>query len=610
MAAVTAKQCEEFLNFLYGKESGFVYAPTLATNKEFTKHFFQWPDDRSRIVSHILNNADKNVYIAPALFETKANATIDNVKGSNVVWADFDGNAPDAELLKKAKVTTPAMRIQSSVSGKEHWYWKLDVFETDILTFQSINKAITYALDADPSGWNANKVLRPLGSLNHKPEYDEPIAAQVKNFSNTVHKVDDFDKLPQPETRFDKSMFDAMGKPPNMWVVLFSGIGLKPEEFSVLFKAGNLEGRRAKLLYKFASYLAEKGCSDSQIYGVISGMDKKANWRKFSERHNAEACYIALIDKVRQKHPYQSPTEISSGYERMTFTQHFTEVEEVAYILGNVVVPGGLTLFTGKSNSGKTMLAMEIAYNLSVGTGMITWGMPDPTPRKVLYFSYEMNKQENRGRFDKWFERSSEEERAMVERNFPTFYPKEAMRFYVIADQARIVQLIEREKPDGILIDSVSLSFASHANAEDEMMESVRFIKKLMERYNLFSLVIHHPRKDPPGTRSRTDDVDTVHGAQVLINQSQVAIHLKRLRDENETEEGVSLEFDISCTKHRLESPFPTFRMVLDPATLRFSRPAIAPLPKVQEKPREITAAPVKRGLGKLAKKPDEKDGF
>lgn len=194
MAAVATKDIEAFLDFLYGKTSGYVYSPTKVPG-EFAKNFFKWPDQRPDLVRHIIANNQKNTYIAPALFRDGTSAQIENVLGSNVVWADFDGNSPSDSQLAKLGIPAPSLRVQSSVPGNEHLYWKFEQFETDLLTFQDLNRSIAYAADADSSGWDGNQVLRPVGSVNHKRK--EPLTARVSKFSDRTYTAEEFSAVPK-----------------------------------------------------------------------------------------------------------------------------------------------------------------------------------------------------------------------------------------------------------------------------------------------------------------------------------------------------------------------------------------------------------------------------
>lgn len=169
-------ELREFYDYLWGTEparpgSTFVYVPVEHESK-WTKYMFEWPRQAKGVVAHTLKwSAIKaNVFFSPALFKA-ANPAKENVLGSWVLWVDFDGNAPETwpeEEEGKLYVPPPTLIVQSSIAGHEHCYWKLDTFIDDIETLEDRNRAIAYTMHADTSGWDADQILRPIHTTNHK----------------------------------------------------------------------------------------------------------------------------------------------------------------------------------------------------------------------------------------------------------------------------------------------------------------------------------------------------------------------------------------------------------------------------------------------------------
>lgn len=587
------KEVEVFLNFLFSEESGWVYAPVKTfSGFESKEHFFEWPRQRSELVEHIQAQTDRgDVYIAPALFASRANALVSNVRGSNVVWVDFDGEPPSINELKRAKVPPPNLRIQSS-AGHEHWYWKLSQFETDVLSFQSISKALAYAFDnADLSGWDASQVLRPIGSVNHKR--DGQIATLV-SFREHSNEISDFAKLPTVDkVHFDEAAFKAMGKVQPLLPTVHK-YSWNTQELNVLYKppSANLDGRRGKLLFRLASICAEKGMPDSDIYAIVAGIDAQPQWRKFADRPYKERCYISLIDRVRQENPYRSEADKLLGFERLTFLDHFAEDIKVEFLLDGYLIPQSVNWVLGKSGSGKTNWVHDVARRLVLHQDLMHFKNNTAGTQKIVYFSYEMNKVENALRYEVWKKTYTEGEIRLLQDNFLTFYPGDAPpKFYVLADQARIMAVIEAERPDGIILDSASMSMAPNMNDEESAKSSFEFIKALVKRFQMYVFIVHHPRKDPPGVKSKTHDVDGVMGAQVLINQSTTAININRIYENDQAailsgeEEDLEQDLvaDFSWRKYRIGATPAGFRATLLP-DLTFGRPPVAALTAAQPK--------------------------
>ena len=173
----------KFLSFLYDKQEGFVYVATLTgrttSAPEWNQEFFTWPSSQKEIEDYISLNIDKDVYLAPALFKDKKSLK-SRVKGSNVVWVEFDGQEQiDFESLD---IPQPDCIVQTSSPTHMHCYWKVPYIEsTDVL--EDINYRLTFHLEADSSGWDAPQVLRPPTSKNWK--YDG-VPVEIVYFADDV----------------------------------------------------------------------------------------------------------------------------------------------------------------------------------------------------------------------------------------------------------------------------------------------------------------------------------------------------------------------------------------------------------------------------------------
>lgn len=155
----------EFFDYIWEDTRGFVYLP-VELGGQWTAYFFSWPRKRDAVVKHVLkfNAMGANVFYSPAIF-ARTDPHKKAVRGSHVLWVDFDGNAPDEW---EGEVPSPTLRVQSSLPEHQHVYWKLDTFLDDTSTLEERNRALAYALGADTSGWDADQILRPIHTTNHK----------------------------------------------------------------------------------------------------------------------------------------------------------------------------------------------------------------------------------------------------------------------------------------------------------------------------------------------------------------------------------------------------------------------------------------------------------
>lgn len=166
----------KFFDYIWGDVKGYVYLPLeqIPGNKDsWHKVMYAWPRQRQAVAKHVLSNeaAGANIFYAPAIF-SKANPHRENVLGSRVLWADIDSGAPDVWPADSV-VPEPTLIVQSSLPDRQHCYWLLDEMITDLDVLEERNRAIALAIHADTSGWDANQLLRPVGTTNRK--HDLPV---------------------------------------------------------------------------------------------------------------------------------------------------------------------------------------------------------------------------------------------------------------------------------------------------------------------------------------------------------------------------------------------------------------------------------------------------
>lgn len=537
-----SQDTEDFCGFLYGVERGLAYLPTLnPKDGSWEQFFFKWPEQKKEIIEHVRSHAKSHsVYISPALFSFE-DSHKEYVAGSNVVWADFDGNAPSDETLRGQSIPLPSIRIQSSVVGRQHLYWKLEKFSTDIEAIEGINRAIAYKLEADPGGWDINQVLRPPGSYNHRRNAETVIASI--NSERYSHNL--FGALPVPRVQFDRASFNAL-RIPRVKNVIHS-VTWMSNELALLWKADPGKAPRHKILCKLAYLCAEeKKLDNAGIFAILKWVDARPTFRKFADRSDADMSYIRLIDYVRQKFPYESEKlEFDTRFKVYGFNTHINEVEKLEWIVPGILGKNSSVVVAGLSGSGKTRLVNSWALHLALGVPFLAWDMPDRIPRKILYVSAEMNREENNEYFPNYG--YTDEIKAVLEENFKTLYVDGGLRFHNANDFEHFTRVVQFYDVDGIFIDSASMVFSDNMSNEEEVKASVQNLKFLREQLNKFTITIHHPRKNPPGVKA-SNSPDDMHGAQVLINQATTAINVKRILEPGETR----LKMDISLLKTRL----------------------------------------------------------
>ena len=174
MTDSATEELSNFLEYIWGTDApvegkqAFCYVPTMEPlTGQWQKVMYKWPEQKPAVIRHILQETiSKNVFYSPALY--KATRPIkENVLGTYFLWVDFDGNAP-LDWAPITNVPEPSLIIQSSLPRHEHCYWQLDHFLMNIDVLEDRNRALAYVLNADTSGWDADQILRPIHTTNHK----------------------------------------------------------------------------------------------------------------------------------------------------------------------------------------------------------------------------------------------------------------------------------------------------------------------------------------------------------------------------------------------------------------------------------------------------------
>lgn len=177
----------EFIETLFQDQEGYVYSPTnVIEREEWKKHFFKWPQGAAQLEDHIAQYNTRDVYLSPVLF-SRREVSPESFKGTYHLWTEFDKPPPQ-------EVIPPSMRVQSSLEGKEHWYWRLNDFTTDKSVVEDLNRRIAYHYGADLSAWDYQQVLRPPDTWNHKR--NKPVTRLKQDYKR--YTVDNFLPFPFP----------------------------------------------------------------------------------------------------------------------------------------------------------------------------------------------------------------------------------------------------------------------------------------------------------------------------------------------------------------------------------------------------------------------------
>lgn len=530
---------QEFFEFLYADQSGYVYAPTKQED-EFKQYFFLWPNQKGELYTHIVSSTPTHdVYIAPALFKTDENAQKDNVKGTQVFWVEFDGTLPNDASLEG--LPSPSVRIQSSKTGHEHWYWKLDEFIVDTKSIEQVNRGLTYKLGADTSGWDADQVLRPPKTINHK--HGRPVSFVGEYpFISSPH---DFTNLPAPpvlETAFNQdSLLDTA------WII--ARYEWAQSDFSFFRSREIPVGERSSAMMRLGYICAETGMQDQEIFSILYSADER--WGKFRGRRDRIQRLNDIVSKVRIKYPVSLKNELDLDNLPVFGFNSFNQTDiEVEWVIPDLIQKAGSMLMSSKAGLGKTQLALNFAIKMGLGESFLHYDVTRPF--KSVFFSLEMGHAELKYFTKQMDEVLSPRQRALLEENLKIVPLGQALYLDKELGQKAVEKIIQEYEPDGYFFDSLGSTTGDSLGDEKPVKLITDWDARLRQKYNIFSWFIHHNRK-ATAQNKKPRDLDDIFGSQYIAARATSAYILWRSKDDSTSDIEV---INVKKRLAKMEAPY------------------------------------------------------
>lgn len=519
---------EQFYRSLWHDTHGVVHLAAKGKEpNDWHATIFEWPEDERKIIDYTQRRATLHeVFVNPVIYKDtgvrdKSVLAKDNILGSWVLWADFDGNAGPT-WPQGTDVPEPSFRVVTSTDSHQHCYWTLSDLLTDPDSIEAKNRTIAYKLDADKSGWDFSQLLRPPDTTNHGYGKDRKGRTYDVRFEETSDRVYPPSSLVENDDyRPVISFFPGQEKLPNLTEVLSSYSFTS--SFQELFNSPRIPNDRSGGLLRLAYLSAEIGLTDAEIYVIIDYQD--SIWGKFAGRRDHDRRLVEMVDRVRRDVPFGmaevqfggifGDIEVApkSGYsfgEFMALDIHFEWLYE------GLVPKFGFLLMYGSPGVGKTLLGMDLANAMIKGEDWMVWKNAGQAPQKVLFLSLEMNQfllQEQYHRMTSHFPQETID--AMDQR----------IRIYPLAEtlpldkpegKKYLTQILSESDfhPDLILIDSLS-ELSEKSLQDDEPARNLnRFLRHVRNRYNVAVCIIHHNKKS--GAHSTHSNLDDMWGSRFL----------------------------------------------------------------------------------------------
>lgn len=511
VAKLETDTLEEFFQYIYGAESGFIYLAVKVPGNQhaFQQHFFSWPEERQAVYEFVLaQRQEREVYYAPALF-TQKSALKEHVKSASVVWCEFDGREP----TDLGNVPGPTLRIQSSEEGHSHWYWRLDQsLQADDL--ERINRSLAYLLGADASGWDACQILRPPCTLNHKRQ--RPVHILERHDVALPPAL--FDGLPEPPPPVEAPVPERI--PPIEHVVFKYQW---PPSANQLFRAKEIPvGKRSSALMSLGFYCAEMNMETEEMLAVLMNADQR--WGKFYGRTDRMKRLMEIVVRARQKYPYRpaGQSQVKNKLEPMGFLTLLRTQVQLEWLWEGLLHKQGYMLLTGPSAIGKTSLSLDIGSKIVLGLEALG---RKTTACKIGFFSLEMGLVELKSFLLTLASGYSQDQQEVLEEQFLFFPLGEPIYLNRREEKERVQQAIRDYELDGVIIDSLGSTTSESLSDEKEIRNIMDWNDQLRQRMGIFSWFIHHHRKASDSNK-RPNKLSDVFGSGYITNRATSVICL------------------------------------------------------------------------------------
>lgn len=531
-------ELEQFTEFIYGNQRGYVYAPTLEPSGKWNQKFYEWPKQKREFHDWIKTNSNdpevRAVYVSPVIYKERR-ATKDAIHSSQVVWVEFDGQ----EQIDFTKLgAKPNAIVQTSSSTHLHCYWKVP--SQSIKTIEDINLRLTYFLHADASGYDATQLLRPPGSFNRKPEYPQEYPVKLAYLSDGQFAPEAFDKAPVVEKR-----------PPTVELANLKDYKEVLRETQIplsilrrITKETVPPGARSHFYSKIAYELAEEGLKHAQIVSLLHHVDERVG--KFKTRTDRLLRLSQLADFALHK--------VAAEEAVVTYTLHdiLHHTEKLEWILPGWLHETGFMIVTGALGVGKTQFLMQMGTQLVSHHDFLGKSPHKKREERILFWSLEMDKvslqyivQHQAKKWTKDLDHS---------------------RLFVNDEEMPLMKMENFISERGItilMLDSISEILETGGTDQNEKARAaMRWLKKIRRRYRIAVVAIHHNRKASDGNRKKPSTIDDLYGSFYFGKDTDTVINL--------WDAGDVIELD--GLKTRYDKKGSIGKVVRDEETLWFSK--------------------------------------
>lgn len=349
---------------------------------------FKWPEDRAKIIDHMVQHQDHDLYWCPSLFEYPWRRE-DVAMDEHALWADLDEVDPSS-----IQDYPPTISWESS-PGRYQALWIAASGDFQGASWPgNENQRLTYHLNADRSGWDTTQLLRVPGWTNHKPEYQKngkyPKGKLLWSNGPQYHPGD-FSSLPTLEALTgSEGLTDALEQEIDQVDrhKVMARVQLKlTRRIRDLIAARQASGDRSDALWEMERGLADAGCSLAEIVAIV----RATVWNKYADRADEMKRLILEASKAIAAKPEEPEAEEGEEIERpapQRFGLLLKNVKKPKFLIDGILTEGAVGFIAGEPKCYKSWIALDMALSVSTGAHFLDqFRVVNPGP--VLYIQEE-----------------------------------------------------------------------------------------------------------------------------------------------------------------------------------------------------------------------------
>ena len=477
---------------------------------------FRWPQDRDKIIQHMLKHQKHDLYWCPSLFEYPVRRT-DVAMDEHALWADLDESDP-RDIDEKYR---PTIAWETS-PGRFQALWIAGAGDFQGASWPgNENQRMTYMLNADASGWDTTQLLRIPGWTNHKPDRPAGFTGRLLWTDGPTYQPGDFSDLPEVRGAVITDITDAIEAEidgvDRHKVIARVQLRLNHTAREML-KAREASGDRSSQLWYLTRCLADVGCSVSEIVAIV----RETVWNKFRDRADETRVLISEASKAIAQRSDETLEKIDEEDAPRLAPQRLgtilRNIKRPSYIIDRVITEGSCGFIAGEPKSFKSWFGLDMALSIATGAPFLgEFRVERPGP--VLYIQEEDPPPIIKSRAAKiWQSKATDKIVLTPSSEIPEleWLPPEADREFdpdinamvqggvVISDPAWLVYLDEilAEGMDStpyvsILIDTLMMTAGDvEENRSQEMTTKIfKPLKTLSRKHNVAVSVVHHMGK-------------------------------------------------------------------------------------------------------------------